>query len=295
MDKVKLTSELFKEFTESVLLEHKNNKKMYDECIDIYSKTQFFDLSNVNLEAIIEKLNDNEQKCELLDKSKTQITYNNLTMNLPFESLFIKNNFFNIFIREFNQTTITGCYIRSIKDNYIYKQPFTITYLFNQMIINFDTNNLLSNIHQIFKEKTHGVYIDFLICMKHDIYAIIKVFEKLNKKTILIDEPMQNKATYYRYKDKSKGSLKVNTRPIYIVLDADKKAKKIKYDNISRQGILRRDFSFPVIGHWRKLTDNRHLGKDRQGNYNIQGYTWVNAFIKGNKEKSLIRKERIVL
>lgn len=293
----RLTSELFKEFTESVLLEHKNNKKMHDECIDIYSKTQFFDLSNADLNKVNEEAKNHEPKLDLLQNDDLQLIYDNLSLNLPFESVFIKTQFANLFMREFNQVTLTGCYIREIKDGYIYKQPFTITYLFNQMIVNFNTYNLICSLNKIYsneqeQKKTYEYFLKFMVW---DIYTISKIFEKLNKKTILIDEPIQNKPKYYRYKDKAKGTLKVNTRPIYIVLDEEKINKKCDYNKIHKQGILKRDFSFPVIGHWRRLSDNRHFGKDRQGNYNVQGYTWVKSFIKGNKDGIMQQRERIVL
>lgn len=46
-----------------------------------------------------------------------------------------------------------------------------------------------------------------------------------------------------------------------------------------------------VMGHWRKVDT---IGKDRTGAYSIKGYTWVVPHIKGNKEKELIKKIRIV-
>lgn len=293
MLKEKLTSELFEEFTQSVLSEHKHNKKLHDECIDIYSKTQFFNFSNIELKEDIDNINCNST-FNLADGTECQFISNVIT-NLPFENIFIKNKFSSIFIREFNQNTITGCYIRNIKEGYIYKQPFTITYLFDEMFVRFDVNNLISSLKHICNDvEIQNICKYFIRLMSNDIISISIIFEKLNKRIILIDEPITNKAKYYRYKDKSKGSLKVNSRPIYIVLDEEKRVKKYNYDKICRQGNLRRDFSFPVIGHWRKLNNNNHLGKDRQGNYNVKGYTWVKSFIKGDKNSKLTQKERII-
>jgi len=44
-----------------------------------------------------------------------------------------------------------------------------------------------------------------------------------------------------------------------------------------------------VMGHWRRV---KRLGKDRAGDYCVNGFTWVDNFIKG--EGNLIKKPRIV-
>lgn len=46
-----------------------------------------------------------------------------------------------------------------------------------------------------------------------------------------------------------------------------------------------------VRGHWRRI---QGIGKDREGNYNIKGFTWVSAHEKGPEEKDLVRKIRLV-
>jgi hypothetical protein len=53
---------------------------------------------------------------------------------------------------------------------------------------------------------------------------------------------------------------------------------------------------FSVRGHWRELNEKNSktlIGKDRVGNYCVQGQTWVNDSIKGSEDKPLIRKTRI--
>lgn len=47
--------------------------------------------------------------------------------------------------------------------------------------------------------------------------------------------------------------------------------------------------SFSVRGHWRRVNT---IGKDRGGNYSVQGFTFVNEFTKGEHE--FIKKTRIV-
>lgn len=48
---------------------------------------------------------------------------------------------------------------------------------------------------------------------------------------------------------------------------------------------------FEVRGHWRKVDG---IGKDRQGNYNVKGFTWVVPFVKGPEEKPLVKKTRLL-
>lgn len=47
-----------------------------------------------------------------------------------------------------------------------------------------------------------------------------------------------------------------------------------------------------VRGHWRQIGDK--LGKDREGNYCVKGFTWVTEFEKGPETAPLITKTRIV-
>lgn len=49
---------------------------------------------------------------------------------------------------------------------------------------------------------------------------------------------------------------------------------------------------FWVRGHWRKIDENS-FGKDRAGEYNMVGKTWVNECIKGDSSLPIINKKRI--
>lgn len=46
-----------------------------------------------------------------------------------------------------------------------------------------------------------------------------------------------------------------------------------------------------VMGHWRKVDT---IGKDRNGEYGIHGYTWVVPHSKGPADKDLVKKIRVV-
>lgn len=47
-----------------------------------------------------------------------------------------------------------------------------------------------------------------------------------------------------------------------------------------------------VRGHWRKLEGG--LGKDRDGNYCVEGWTWVKDFVKGPEGAILVKKTRLI-
>lgn len=48
---------------------------------------------------------------------------------------------------------------------------------------------------------------------------------------------------------------------------------------------------FEVRGHWRKVSG---IGKDRQGNYGTEGFTWISSYVKGSDDLPLIKKQRVV-
>lgn len=52
------------------------------------------------------------------------------------------------------------------------------------------------------------------------------------------------------------------------------------------------NYSYEVMGHWRRLQNIKQLGKDRHGYRNVKGYTWVIPYIKGEGE--LVKKVRVV-
>lgn len=48
---------------------------------------------------------------------------------------------------------------------------------------------------------------------------------------------------------------------------------------------------FEVRGHWRRVDT---VGKDRDGNYGVEGYTWVREHVRGPEALPLIKKQRVV-
>ena len=131
-----------------------------------------------------------------------------------------------------------------------------------------------------------------------------KVFEKLSKCEVVCDHDNRSQSTeYYSFKDKRKPTVKITNRPIYYVVSDthntnSTEEKEIKHDKYGIKTISKLEYthSFKVRGHWRRLpqssTSSIPVGKDRAGNYHVEGFTWVTDYIKGEGE--LLKRTRIL-
>ena len=236
----------------------------------------------------LEIQNDN-LKIEL-EKQKEEIHYNVIRIkntwilpfnfnNLPFSNQFIKiNDDFAFFLKEHNPEVITA----SIFLNYgkiVGALPITLyipesTIIIEEKLVN-ETEKYLG------KE-----FLENIIQMITNILDALKI---LSKYAILVDKNEKMKPEYYTFKDKSKKTIKVTNRPIYYVLD--KKDYEKKNYEIKAIGKLEYSHAFKVRGHWRRI-DEKSIGKDRNGDYKVEGFTWVTDYIKGDGE--LVNRVRIV-
>lgn len=67
------------------------------------------------------------------------------------------------------------------------------------------------------------------------------------------------------------------------------KKQYLKFEKIAGHKL---NFCFNVRGHWRKI---KGIGKNRENDYTIDGYTWIKDYKKGDKNKLLNKaKLRIV-
>lgn len=84
---------------------------------------------------------------------------------------------------------------------------------------------------------------------------------------------------------KTSSSVRIQGKPVYILLEEKKSKNKRCIEKLEKKypkyKILH---SFPVRGHWRRLSDPNSIGKDRHGEYNQRGFTWVKECIKGSGE-----------
>jgi len=101
-----------------------------------------------------------------------------------------------------------------------------------------------------------------------------------------------------------KGSIKTNERLKFKNRNGEKVIRKIKNviyiggsakSNRETERFFEVDWSYrwEVRGHWRELKPTS-IGKDRDGNYNVVGHTWVSDFVKGPEDKPLMKKTRVV-
>lgn len=101
------------------------------------------------------------------------------------------------------------------------------------------------------------------------------------KGTVIVSRKVFNKT----------GKVKEFTRPRDIII-IKPKTHTLK-DLPGVRGFIEYSHRFEVRGHWRRLPENK-IGKDREENYCIKGYTWVSSYVKGPEDAVLIKKKRIV-
>ena len=132
------------------------------------------------------------------------------------------------------------------------------------------------------------------------IYAIMNIFKAINQQ--------ENKCNYVCYRDsprigsgryvkqeKNAKAIKILDKPVIIVLRDTPKKDKILSKHRFKHGHIDYSFSFAVRGHYRKLHNPETIGKDRNGDRTIQGYTWVENYIKGNTDLPVRKRVTCVL
>lgn len=276
-------TEVFKHFCKE---RHEEDKgKNFNLLQEVYANTELFDIS---LYDFLKNINTCKGS-EIIKRGNTRaISFiTNETLCLPFQSNFIKceKEGSYIFIREFEPETLTGSmYTQNsvIKGNL----PFAIR-LFenNQVAISTDITPLLNINSKVIKENIEEVVESLFIT----IISALNVINNLSKKSVVVDTPSTPQTEYYRRKHAD--TIKRYNRPIYYILDKKEETKKSNYNKIESRGHLEFTYAFKIRGHWRRISEKSY-GKDRQGNYNILGYTWVTEYIKGEGE--LVKKLRVV-
>lgn len=93
--------------------------------------------------------------------------------------------------------------------------------------------------------------------------------------------------TNIRFKHKKTGIMKVK-KLIHIA----RKSKPGQLVNVLSKFDVDWSHRWEVRGHWRSI--GAKVGKDRNGSYNVKGFTWVNSHIRGPDDKELIKKTRVV-
>lgn len=280
-----LIEETFKEFCKATLSEPMNKSKQnHDICIEAYAKTQLIDLSAI----FPNTYGDNNYKAIVGEDTDGNIMLEaNLDLNivLPFDTCFLRlytdeveslEKEAHIFIREYRPGIYTGCIMTGM-GSYIWKNTFQIYQ---------DLVGCVIQLRLTYDEKHYGkdkeVINHLFQFLMNKISRTLMTLEKLSPKThdTYITKPC--KAVYYTKKT-TKQTFKVE-RPVYIYVDKKPTVKgKATLDTYKSMGV-ERSSSWFVRGHWRKLDAPNKRGKNAQGEYVIEGFTWVLPHKCGNKD-----------
>ena len=277
---MKTIQEVFKQFCKE---RHEEDKgKNFDLLQSVYASTEFFDTTLYKFTGIPLTTYYNPVHC-----AEFPLT----DYNLPFQNIFSKidDNIY-LFIREYSPMVITGaiCYtdwkIENVRINQLADKILTIP--FSIMIKDTEDKGIVAC-----KIPVSSPIIKRMIDVAFpQIVGAYMTLCELSKKSVAVDKP-KNPNQYEYYRRKRATTIKVPQRPIYYILGEKNEDVTPKYKSIRAIGNLEYTYAFKVRGHWRKI-DDKHYGKDRNGNYNVAGYTWVNEYTKGEGE--LAKRIRVI-
>ena len=309
-----IIEEMFKGLTTAIMSEPSNqNKKNHDMCIDVYSKTQLIDLSRV-LEPY-SSLSEIEFKGDMVDGEAVYeftVPKNIKSVQLPFDT-----NFFALsgdkcsFLREYDVNVYTGCLCYILEDKlqgfkravankrdvapYMIYQSFNIRYdwVEDALVICMTIPNFVVKKFSVLNDVKSWIE-KYVSNMAYDICSLLSNLETLSPKKNDIYVVDAERPTYYT-KKLTKETIKVN-RPVYIYVDkkdGEEKIKSVKSEIGRRQ--IRQSLTWLVRGHWRKLSDMHKRGKNANGEYIVEGFTWVVPYKKGDKDGIPQQKTYIAL
>ena len=275
----------FKQFCKERHAEDKG--KNFNLMQEVYANTELFDISLYDFSL-------NKRTCkgsEVIKNGSTRAMCftPEKELSLPFQNNFIKCESVGsyIFIREYEPNLLTGTmYVPSNKlftgnvPFYIKNYPDT-----KQVVIATDMEYFLNTNIKVIEDHAEQIAENLLIT----VISALEVIGSLSDKAVVSDTPSTTKYEYYRRKHDT--TIKKPVKPIYYVLDKKEETTKNKYHSIRAIGKLEFNYSFKVRGHYRRISDKTY-GKDRNGNYNILGYTWVTEYVKGEGE--LVKKLRVI-
>ena len=276
--------EAFKKFTEE---RHKEDKgKNHDMLQEIYASTEFFDIS------LIDKGYSTLNNFKQIEKDNTyKADFPIEAFCLPFSNAWVKlNEDTFVFIREYSPEIIIGTVytVDLTKEIELKRGTYKLSGTFNVPFTIHNTGFLpyiTSGLELMSHVDVEGIiYTTMLMGIR-----VCEVLNNLSKKQVAVDTDTSGHHEYYRRKRKP--TIKIPVRPIYYVLGDKKENVTKKYNSIKSMGKLEYSHSFKVRGHWRRI-DEKSLGKDRNGNYGVHGYTWVVEHIRGEGE--LTKRLRVV-
>ena len=265
--------EVFAQFCKERHAEDKGRN--YDLLQHVYAHTEFFDTTLYKITGV--PLNFEQRD------SKTYIaTFPIEDFSIPFQNNFIKiDEKICLFLREYAPNILTGTLytINYLGQGNTLNIPFTIRLYETEGVI-------ISDFYEpLLKDRTERILKDTFVMVIGELLAL----NELSKKAIAVDKPTESKCEYYRRKKAP--TIKIPQRPIYYILGEKNEDVSPKYKYIQTTGHLEYSFCFSVRGHWRRVGE-KTLGKDRNGNYNVHGFTWVTEYTKGEGE--LAKRIRVI-
>ena len=132
-------------------------------------------------------------------------------------------------------------------------------------------------------DQLNGYMIDMIV-------QCIATLKKCNKKdtNLYITTPARGKGV------KVKGKFKdISEKPIYIY--TNKRITVAKAQSFSRGKPVEYCHCWPVRGHWRRLDNPKKRGKNPDGDYVVEGMTWVKPTVRGNKDMPMKQRTYIAM
>ena len=199
-------------------------------------------------------------------------------LEMPFEKMFIE--FKNPRVVEIPGSTwfITALFIQELAPDY------QRIYYF----VNYGGKHLFPGIFSIdkgrfgFGNSPHKEVYEML--GKHSYYVAHEVLDMIKQNRLVFAE--NNEGVNIRTRV-NRQFIKVKYKPKDVIYIGSK--PEVKKHLGTRKIINKPDYAYEVMGHWR-ITNS--IGKDRQGNRVVKGYTWVRPYTKGQGE--VMKKVRVV-
>lgn len=258
-----LIEEAFQKYIKHLnILKPKNDKKFDIELKELTETTQLIDISDI------------------FDSKITNIKIKNIA--IPFKNTFIKikNNPFMICGHAMTHFFI----IQEIEDE--------VGVYYGGIVIYQDTN-IVMKISCKIEQQLDDVKIYFFENGYFDenrhsigraietIKQVLAALEKISYSTHDLYKTSSKKMVFKNITKKKKIKLE---KPIYIYLNKKDSETKVKTISDYSDRKIERLSSWNVRGHWRRLDDTRKRGKNSEGKYIVEGYTWVKPHICGNKD-----------
>ncbi len=219
-------------------------------------------MNSSNTVVIIDRNNGIKVADEVFTDGKINSEYNDLIDSLPFDSF--------VWCTEYRG----GVYIRYIEE-VTYNKYNIISVLFDCM-----------NMEPAMIKRSNGSierFIDSYIGISREdaISMLVPVVYSINKAKNKKEINVASNVSFRCDGDKSKYHFSGKRNRVYFLGGEIPSLPKTE----RTIGSIEKVFSWVCCGHWRKLPDgSKILGKNRQGERNVNGMTWVKECIKGTGE-----------